>query len=290
MTTSEFFQAIAGLSGVLFVITSMLAMGMSLTIPQIMEPLRNIRLVIMALLANFVLVPLLAYLIIRIIPLAQPIQIGLAILATAAGAPFLPKLVQGAKGNIAFGVGLMVLLMVVTIIYLPIVLPLLLQGVTINPWDIAQSLIVLMLIPLAIGLLIKSHSPDSATHWQPVMNKISGLAILVLLVVGLGLNVSNILNLIGTGGILAVLLFIIGSLLIGFLLGGREPATRSVMGLGTAQRNVSAALVVATQNFGGTGTLPFILVAAVLMLLVLLPSAKRMGRRDASAQSPAVKA
>ena len=290
MTTSEFFQAIAGLSGVLFVITSMLAMGMSLTIPQIMEPLRNIRLVIMALLANFVLVPLLAYLIIRIIPLAQPIQIGLAILATAAGAPFLPKLVQGAKGNIAFGVGLMVLLMVVTIIYLPIVLPLLLQGVTINPWDIAQSLIVLMLIPLAIGLLIKSHSPDSATHWQPVMNKISGLAILVLLVVGLGLNVSNILNLIGTGGILAVLLFIIGSLLIGFLLGGREPATRSVMGLGTAQRNVSAALVVATQNFGGTGTLPFILVAAVLMLLVLFPSAKRMGRRDASAQSPAVKA
>ncbi len=290
MTTSEFFQAIAGLSGVLFVITSMLAMGMSLTIPQIMEPLRNIRLVIMALLANFVLVPLLAYLIIRIIPLAQPIQIGLAILATAAGAPFLPKLVQGAKGNIAFGVGLMVLLMVVTIIYLPIVLPLLLQGVTINPWDIAQSLIVLMLIPLAIGLLIKSHSPDSATHWQPVMNKISGLAILVLLVVGLGLNVSNILNLIGTGGILAVLLFIIGSLLIGFLLGGREPATRSVMGLGTAQRNVSAALVVATQNFGGTDTLPFILVAAVLMLLVLLPSAKRMGRRDASAQSPAVKA
>lgn len=279
MTTSEFFQAIAGLSGVLFVITSMLAMGMSLTIPQIMEPLRNIRLVIMALLANFVLVPLLAYLVIRIIPLAQPLQIGLAILATAAGAPFLPKLVQGAKGNIAFGVGLMVLLMVVTIIYLPIVLPLLLQGVTINPWDIAQSLIVLMLIPLAIGLLMKSHSPDATAHWQPVMNKISGLAILILLVVGLGLNVSNILNLIGTGGILAILLFIIGSLLIGFLLGGGDPATRSVMGLGSAQRNVSAALVVATQNFGGTDTLPFILVAAVLMLLVLLPSAKRMGRR-----------
>ncbi len=290
MTVADLFQAIAGLSGLLFVVASMLAMGMSLTIPQIMAPLRNVRLVVLALLANFVLVPLLAFLIIRLIPMDQSLQVGLAILATAAGAPFLPKLVQGAGGNIAFGVGLMVLLMVVTIIYLPVVLPLMLQGVTINPWDIAQSLIVLMLIPLAIGLLMKSHSPDSAAHWQPVMNKISGLAILILLVVGLALNVSNILDLIGSGGILALLLFIVGSLVIGFFLGGRDPAVRSVMGLGTAQRNVSAALVVATQNFAGTDTLPFILVGAILLLLVLLPAAKQMGRRGATTQpqSPAV--
>jgi BASS family bile acid:Na+ symporter len=61
------------------------------------------------------------------------------------------------KENIAFGVGLMVLLMVVTIIYLPLVLPLLLPGVAVNPMKIAGSLIVLMLIPLAIGLFILMH-------------------------------------------------------------------------------------------------------------------------------------
>lgn len=280
MALNEFFGAIAQLSGLLFVISSMLAMGMSLTIAQILQPLKNARLVILALLANFVLVPLLAYVILRIIPIEQSLQIGLAVLATAGGAPFLPKLVQGAKGNIAFGVGLMVLLMVVSIFYIPIVLPLLLAGVQVNPWDIAKSLIVLMLVPLAIGLLMKSHSPDSAAHWQPVMNKISGLAILVLLVVGLGLNVSNILSLIGTGGILALLLFIIGSLAIGLLLGGRDPAIRSVMGLGTAQRNVSAAIVVAAQNFTEGNTLSFILVASILLLLILLPTAKRLGARQ----------
>jgi len=279
MTTVEFFQALAGLSGVLFVITSMLAMGLSLTIAQILQPLKNARLVILALLANFVLVPLLAYGIILLIPLEQSLQIGLVVLATAAGAPFLPKLVQGAKGNIAFGVGLMVLLMVVSIVYIPIVLPLLLAGVEVNPWDIAQSLIMLMLIPLAIGLLMKSHSPESAAHWQGVMNKVSSLAILILLVVGLGLNASNILSLIGTGGLLALLLFIIGSLAIGLLLGGGDPAVRSVMGLGTAQRNISAAIVVAAQNFTEGSTLTFILVASILLLLVLLPTAKRLGAR-----------
>jgi predicted Na+-dependent transporter len=285
MTLSEFLTALGQVSGLLFIISSMLAMGMSLTMAQILQPLRNARLVILALLANFVLVPLLAYVISLVIPLEQSLRIGLIVLATAAGAPFLPKLVQGAKGDVAFGVGLMVLLMVVTIAYIPIVLPLLLPGVEVNPWDIAQSLIVLMLIPLAIGLLIKSHSPDSADHWQPVMNKISGLAILILLVVGLGLNVSNILGLIGTGGILALLLFIVGSLVIGFVLGGRDPGVRSVMGLGTAQRNISAAIVVAVQNFAGTNTLSFVLVAAVLLLLILLPTARRLGARGQAAEA-----
>jgi BASS family bile acid:Na+ symporter len=279
MTLVDFFSALAALSGLLFVLTSMLAMGLSLSMAQILQPLKNARLVILALLANFVLVPLLAYVIILLIPLEQSLQIGLIVLATAAGAPFLPKLVQGAKGDIALGVGLMVLLMVGTIIYVPIVLPLLLQGVSVNPWDIAQSLIVTMLIPLAIGLLIKSHSPESAAQWQPVMNKISGLAILILLVVGLGLNAKNILGLIGSGGLLALLIFIAGSLLIGLLLGGRTPEVRSVMGLGTAQRNVAAAIVVASQNFTEGNTLTFILVASILLLLILLPTAKRLGAR-----------
>lgn len=283
MTAAEFLGVIAQLSGLLFVVTSMLAMGLSLTIPMIIEPLKNVRLVALALLANFVLVPLLAYLILLIIPLEQSLGIGLIVLACAAGAPFLPKLVEGAKGDKAFGVGLMVLLMIVTVIYLPLVLPLLLEGVEVNAWEIAQSLIFMMLIPLGLGLLAKSHSPESAEHWLPMMNKISSVAILVLMVVGLGLNVSNILGLIGTGGILALLLFIIGSLLIGTIFGGREPTIRSVMGLGTAQRNVAAALVVAAKNFPTGDTLTFILVASIVLLLILMPTARFLGTRAEAA-------
>jgi predicted Na+-dependent transporter len=284
MTLNEFFSAIAGISGLLFVVTSMLAMSLSLSVQAMTQPLKNARLVILALLANFVLVPLLAYIIIKVIPLEEPLQIGVILMATAAGAPFIPKLVQGAKGNVAYAVGLMFLIMVVTIFYLPFVLPLLLPGVEINPWDIAKSLIVTMLVPLVIGMLIKSHSPDVADHWAPVMNKISSLSILILLVVGLGLNISNIIGFIGTRGIGAMVLLIVGALVIGMLLGGRDPGVRSAMGLSTANRNGAAALLVATQNFSGTDTLPFVLVGVVLMLLILLPVAKRMG---ASAEAAA---
>ena len=125
----QILTVIMQISVLVFVVTSMLAMGLNLTVSQIIAPLRNARLVILALVANFVLVPILAYLILLVIPLSQGLGTGLILIATAAGAPFLPKLAQSAKANMAFSVGLMVLLMLVTIIYMPLVLPLLLQGV-----------------------------------------------------------------------------------------------------------------------------------------------------------------
>jgi BASS family bile acid:Na+ symporter len=142
---------------------------------------------------------------------------------------------------------------------------------------------VTMLISLLIGMLIKSHSPDVADHWVPVMNKISSLSVLILLVVGLGLNISNILSFIGTLGIGAMVLLILGSLGIGLLFGGRNPGVRSAMGLSTANRNGAAALLVATQNFSGTNTLPFVLVGVVLLLLVLLPVVKLLCKRSEAA-------
>jgi BASS family bile acid:Na+ symporter len=172
---TEILETLAGLSVLVFVISSMLSMGLSLTVKQIVEPLKNIRLVILALVANFVLVPLVAYLITLVLPLDESVEIGLILLSTAAGAPFLPKLVEVAKGNIAFSVGLMVLLMVVTIIYLPLVLPLLLSDVAVNPWDIAQSLIVLMLFPLAIGTImaVVGVSPDGEHYVVNVPKEIN---------------------------------------------------------------------------------------------------------------------
>ena len=280
MTLDQFLSTIAALTGLTFVVASMLGTGLSLTVAQIVQPLKNVRLVILALLANFVLVPLLAFGITKVVPMDEALQVGLIVLATTAGAPFLVKEVQAAKGNLSLGVGLMFLLMVVTIFYVPLVLPLLLPGVEVNAWDIAKSLIVTMLIPIVLGLMVRSHSPEDARQWAPLMNKVSGIALLIMLVTGLGLNVANIIDLIGSCGFLALIFFVVGSLLIGLVLGGRDPAVRSVLGLGTAQRNVAAAILVTTLNFGDTMTLPFVLVASIVLPLILIPTARVLGKRN----------
>lgn len=284
---TEILATLAQLSVLVFVIGSMASMGLSLKVAQIVAPLKNVKLVILALVANFVLVPLVAIVITLIIPLDEPVRIGLILLATAAGAPFLPKLAEVAKGSTAFSVGLMVLLMVVTIIYLPLVLPLLLGGgVEVNPLDIAQSLIVMMLIPLAIGLFINARYEETAAKVQPTFGQASNIALLVLTVLGLVLNFRAMIDLVGSLGILAGILFIVVSLVIGFLLGmlgSPDGGLRSVMGLGTAQRNISAALVVAAQNFD-SNVITYVMVMAVIGLVVLMPAAGELGRRMQKAE------
>ena len=278
---SEILAVIMNLSVLVFVIAGMLAMGLSLTIQQIIAPLRNARLVVLALVANFVLAPILAYLLQLVISMDSGAAIGLIIISTAAGAPFLPKLSQAAKGNMAFSVGLMTLLMVVTIIYMPLVLPLLLQGVEINPLDIAQSLVMMMLIPLAIGLFVKARYESIAESLGPAMGQTSTVAMALLMVTGIILNWSSIVGFIGTGAILAILIFLIVAFIIGFFSGGSDSGIRSVLGLGTAQRNLSAAMVVAALNFpDDPNVLSFILVAGLIGLVVLMLIGGELGRRS----------
>jgi len=253
-----------------FVVSSMLGVGLALTVNQILAPLRNLRVVSLALLGNFVLMPLGAFVIARFLRLDEPLGVALLLLGTAAGAPFLPLLARISKGNLAYAVGLMVLLMVVTVAYMPLVLPLLLEGVSVDPLKIARSLVLLMLVPLAIGLLVKARLSGVAASTQPFLNKLSTLSLAVLIVLLLITNAQNVVNLFGTRGILASMLFIVVGCAVGWILGEPGSDMKSVSSLGTAQRNIAASLVVGGQNFDDPLVVVMVVVVAIVGLLILM--------------------
>ncbi|MGC2060814.1 MAG: bile acid:sodium symporter [Candidatus Sulfotelmatobacter sp.] len=279
----EFLSKAVPITMFAFVVSSMLAVGLSLTVGQIVAPLRNGKLVFLALLANFVLMPLGALAIARILRLDEPLGIALLLLGAAAGAPFLPKLAGIAKGNLAFAVGLMVLLMVLTVAYMPLVLPLLLEGVSVEPMKIARSLVLLMLLPLGAGLALNARFRSIAERMRAPLNRISSLSLVLLIVLLLVTNIQNVISLFGTRGILASILFLLAGAGIGWLLGGPGLGTKGVLSLATAQRNIAAALVVGGKDFDAK-VLVMIVVVAVVGLLILMPLARVFGTR--SAQTP----
>jgi len=285
MELTDVILVLTQVSGVLFVVASMLAMGLALTIPIVVASISNVKLMVLALVANFIVVPAVAYGTSQLlISDNHPgLQTGLIIAGAAAGAPFLPKLVEVAHGAIALGVGLMVVLMLVTIAYLPIVLPLLLPGdVKVDSGQIANSLVFLMLLPLGIGLVIRARYQQLAASFQPVATQVSTIAVAFLMVALLVVNFEEIIDTIGTGGIAAALIVLAGAFAVGFLLGGGPQEQRAVLGLGTAQRNVSAAIVVAAQNFGDDPeVITMVMILAVLGLIILFPTAGELGKRVA---------
>lgn len=275
----EFLSKAVPVTMLVFVVSSMLAVGLSLTVGQIAAPLRNARLVSLALLANFVLMPLGALAIARLLRLDQALGVGLLVLGTAAGAPFLPKLAGIAKGNLAFAVGLMVLLMVLTVGYMPLVLPLLLEGVSVNAAKIARSLVLLMLFPLGAGLAVKARYEAAAARVKPVLDRVSNLSLILLIALITVTNFDEVLDVFGTRGILAGIVFIVLGFGIGHLLGGPSLDARRVLALGTAQRNIAAALVVGGQNFTDPKVIVMVIVVANVGLLMLMPLSRILSKR-----------
>jgi BASS family bile acid:Na+ symporter len=266
----EVLQLIAKVSIVVFVVTSMVTVGLSLKLRELMEPLRKVRLVLLALLANFLFAPLLAYLLTLVIPLDPAHATGLLLLGGAAGAPFLPKLAELARGDLAFSVALMILLMVGSTLFMPLVLPLLIPGLQADLWGIAQPLVVQLLLPLAAGLLVKSRFERFAAWLKPVLSLVSNVSLILLTVLLLGLNGGALLGTLGSGAIFASVIFVGFTFAAGFLLGGPEPGTRRVLGLGTGQRNIAAALVIATSGFSDPQVVTMLLVETVAGLILLL--------------------
>jgi len=274
----ELIQKAATVAMLAFVLSSMLAIGLGLTLAQIVAPLRSARLVALSLLANFVLMPLGAVALATLLRLDQSLGVGLLLLGCAAGAPFLPKLAQIADGDLAFAVGSMVLLMVVTVGYLLLVLQFLLPGLPVNPAKIARSLFLLMLLPLAAALAVRARFAIAASRVKPVLDRVSSLSLILLVVLITVANVSNVLAFFGTRGILAGLLFIAIGFGVGWLLGGPGAETRRVLALGTAQRNIAAALVVGSQSFRDPKVVVMVVVVAIVGLFVLMPLSRMLAR------------
>jgi BASS family bile acid:Na+ symporter len=137
-----------------------------------------------------------------------------------------------------------------------------------------------MLLPLAGALAVKAYFADVAARTKPLFDRLSNLGLIVLMLLITTGNVNNVLAVFGTGGILAGLLFIAIGFVTGWLLGGPDRNTRRVLALGTAQRNIAAALVVASQSFSDPKVVVMVVVVAIVSLLVLMPLSRVLGKRD----------
>lgn len=278
---SEILTAITQVGMLVFVVASMAAMGLGLTMAKIATPLRDARMVGLLLAANFVVVPVAAIAASRVLPLEQAAATAVILIGCAAGAPFLPKLAQLSKGDPALAVGSMVLLMVVTVGFVPLVVPLAVEGAEVDAWEIASSLVLFMLVPLGLGLVVRARYPELADGWIGHVAQASTVGLLLGIGAALLATWRDILGAVGSVIFIGVAVILLAGLAAGFGSGlGRPLGDRVVLSFATAQRNIAAAIVVAVAI--GGDVMIFTLVGALVIPIVLIVLAGEHGRRQVS--------
>jgi BASS family bile acid:Na+ symporter len=133
-----------------------------------------------------------------------------------------------------------------------------------------------MLLPLAGALAVRAWFSELAARTKPFLDKFSNLSLILLVVLITIANVSNVVAVFGTRGILAGILFIATGFVVGWFLGGADASTRRVLALGTAQRNIAAALVVGSQSFTDPKVVVMVVVVAIVSLLILMPLSRKL--------------
>jgi BASS family bile acid:Na+ symporter len=229
-----------------FSVSNMAAMGLLARMPEVVAVSKNKKTLALILVWGWVLGPALAYLIAWVLPLSEPYVIGLLLYSLAPCAPFIPVMMGRARGDVNFAAALIPIVAVATVVFMPLMAPLMIKGLTISALDLAKVLLIYILIPLALGAAVRHYADTVATKITPAANVIAKITTVVIVLNFAGLYGREMLATAGSLGLLSMTIFIIVIGWITYRFGfGLKQDQRSVMSLGMLTRNGSVVLIAA---------------------------------------------
>jgi BASS family bile acid:Na+ symporter len=275
----------------LFMVGSLGGVGLRVTPSDLLRPLQHTTFLIISLVTSWVVCPLVAVLVLKFVPIAQPYAAGLMLLSLAPCAPFAPAMVRIARGDGSYLAAFMVLSAITTVVFMPIGVPLLLDGVRVSPWNIARPLLLFVLLPLLAGMTISGTHPHAAAWMRPRVETLTTVAALAMFVPIVHLFGPGILNAIGTHAIAAQILFLVIVTSVTHALGAAlHRDQQSVVTLGISTRNLGAALAPISAVAADERGVVMIALGAVATLLWSAVLARYLGGRVTSqADAPAVR-
>jgi len=231
------------LTVVVYMLGNLLDLGLRLDVRKAAAGLRDVRFVTLSLLWAFVLCPALAYALGVLLPMTEPYAMGLLLLGLAPCAPLLPGMVEKAHGDLNYAASFMLLTSAGTIILMPIAVPLLVKGVAVSAWTVAQPMLFFVMLPLVLGIAIHLRRPAIASAIQPYIHKVTAVDTLVMLLLVVAIYAKGFIGAIGTWAVLAQVLFFGLTIVLSYLLAfGVSVPRKSVLTLGLTTRNAGAAL------------------------------------------------
>jgi BASS family bile acid:Na+ symporter len=285
MSAQHLFTVLFNAGIAISIMATVASLGMSFTVSELVAPLRRVVLVVAVVILNALVIPAAAWGIAKASPIANEYVAGLVLATIGMGSAGALKGAQLAKrADLPLAVSLVVVLQLVDIVAVPLWAGHVVSGASISGWDIVKDLLLLVLAPLAVGLLVKARYSDNATEWQPGLVKVSNIALVIALATGIAANWSTIVTMFGSWVIIVSVVIVVMGLVLGALLGGKNPETRTTTTLVSGMRFASLGLIIiGTQLHGAANYIGPAITFALVALIVPMAVAVEIGRRASTA-------
>jgi len=275
----------------------MLALGLSLTIDDFRRVIRYPKAVAIGLACQALILPAVAFAIARAFALSPELAVGLMVLAASPGGPVANAFSYLAKGDVALNITLTAVNSALSLITLPLIVNLALAHFLGEDRSIplqvehVVAVIVIVLVPVAIGMSIRSKRPVTADRLHGLSRALAAVFLAIVLCTVLVLERHNLPSYVRQVG-LAALTFNLASLTIGYTVPriARLAHRQAVaIGMEIGIHNVALAVTVAS-NPRVLGNMTMAIPAAIYSLIMVVTAAafSVLLSRSRIARSPGV--
>ena len=238
----------------------MFALGLGLTGSDFLRVVRQPRDFFVGAFSQIILLPIIAFILVKIWPIAPELAIGVMIIAAAPGGVTSNILTSFAKGDVALSISLTAIISLLCVITIPFIVLTsfgLLSDVSI-PEDIsligmARDMFLIVTVPVILGMLFKKFISGVALKFEPIAKKVSTMLFVLVLLGAIAAERENIVSYFAQAGLITLALNVI-MMIVAFYLA-------QILGTGTKQKkcitiecglqNGTLAIFVATSIFGG---------------------------------------
>ncbi|MGL5328820.1 MAG: hypothetical protein ACRDD7_06100 [Peptostreptococcaceae bacterium] len=261
-----------------FVWSTIISISLAVTPSELLIIFKKPLLLFKALMMSLFLGPVVVMIVNMIVPIPEKLYIALMLYLVIAGAPIGPKFVQMAKGDDKYSVLLLVMLNVSVILFGTFVIGLFMPGdIVLDKLAILKILILLIVLPMIIGVVIKSKDSEKAEILKPKATKISNILLLLVFVIFTFGKSKDIISLQ-----LTEYLIIFGIITITFILNYvltfENKKMNITVALTTLPKNFGPVLAIATTSFAQVDITSYILVMTMVSMVVGIIGAKVIGK------------
>jgi BASS family bile acid:Na+ symporter len=263
-----------------FVVSTMLALGLRIPLDEVTRGLRDLRSLIPGAALNLLVIPALGVLVAYAFDLPPALRVGFVLIAMSPGAPLALKLIEFAHGQMAFSVALVVILQLAGLVSVPLLADLFLSStVELDYPQVITSVLLLQLIPLVVGFSLMRITGAESSFWARAVSIVSDASFALLVVLVVIDDLPEVAHILEASVVAAVLTLLATSFAAGWALGGPVTSGRRSLAIVSAGRKGGLALILAATSFDREPVVVLMIVAYSLIELVALTGVAQWWRR-----------
>jgi len=238
----------------------MFVLGLGLTGADFLRVIKQPRDFFVGAFSQVILLPIVAFILVKIWPIAPELAIGVMIIAAAPGGVTSNLLTSFAKGDVALSISLTAIISLLCVITIPFIV---LTSVgllsdtnvtqDISLLSMSRDMFLIVTVPVILGMLLRRFASGAAMKFEPIAKKISIVLFVLVLLGAIAAERENVISYFVQAGLITLVLNVVMMVVAYFVAQSLASGTeqKKCITIECGLQNGTLAIFVATSIFGG---------------------------------------